>query len=268
MATKPRPARARSSGALIVAGVGINGAGQTTLEALAAMQRADTLFYVVAAPATELWLQQLNANAISLAPLYAEGKNRDQTYREMVETIVAAVRRGQNVCVAFYGHPGVFATAPHWAIALCRSEGYPAKMLPGISADACLFADLGFNPGELGVQHFDATDFLLYRRRFDPTSGLLLWQVGILGESSPRQSARARRQRLATLGATLSRYYPTEHPVIFYEAPTFPSLPPRIRRVRLSRLAGCRIAPITLTYVPPLGQRRPVAAIAQWCRSA
>ena len=50
-------------------------------------------------------------------PLYAEGKSRQDTYREMVGLMLAEVRAGKRVCGAFYGHPGVFADVP----GLCRA---------------------------------------------------------------------------------------------------------------------------------------------------
>ena len=51
----------------------------------------------------------------------------------------------------------------------CR-EGFNAQMLAGISAEDCLFADLGLDPGKNGCQSFEATDFLIRRRQFEPTS--------------------------------------------------------------------------------------------------
>ena len=142
------------------------------------MERAERLYYSVSDPVTELWIRKLNASAISLNGLYGREKDRRETYAEMTGTLVDAAREGLAVCAAFYGHPGVFVQPSHAAIRQLRAEGLSALMLPGVSTDGCLFADLGINPGDSGVQSFEATDFLLYRRRFDPTSGLILWQIG------------------------------------------------------------------------------------------
>src|SRR5690606_41924587 len=57
--------------------------------------------------------------------------------------------------------------------ALPISEGFVARMEPGISAEACLYADLGIDPGRHGVQSMEATHFLVYDRVPD-TSGLVL----------------------------------------------------------------------------------------------
>ena len=251
-------------GSLIVVGTGIGGVGQTTLEAAACIEQADKVFYSVVEPTTELWLRQLNPAASTLTDLYAEGKDRSKTYAEMTARIVTAVRSGLRVCAVFYGHPGVLADTPHRAIRQLRREGYSARMLPGVSADGCLYADLGINPGENGIQSFEATDFLMSRRRFDPTSGLILWQVGVIGESDVRIGAICRPERLRVLTAVLRRQYPQQHRVVLYYAATFPAHPPIVQRVALSRLARTVVHPMAMLYVPPLGQRPFDRRIARW----
>src|SRR2546428_900577 len=114
----------------------------------------------------------------------------------MADRIVSAVQSGLDVCAAFYGHPGVFVDASHEAIRRTRRAGLPARMLPGISAEACLVADLGMDPAANGCQSFETTDFLLSRRKFDPSSALILWQVGVLGEASVRDHMSCRPERL------------------------------------------------------------------------
>jgi hypothetical protein len=197
------------------------------MAALVSMQRADKLFYLVTDSITVHWIKQLNPTATPLEDLYGAMKGRRDTYREMTERILASVREGLNVCAAFYGHPGVMALPPHAAVAQARKEGYSARMLPGISADGCLYADLGLNPGNNGTQSFEATDFLVSRRRFDPTSELILWQAGVIGESKGRApSRRQRMERLQVLVDRLTRYYPARHQVVLYLASTFAGAPP------------------------------------------
>src|SRR3546814_8782204 len=81
----------------------------------------------------------------------------------MVAAMLAEVRAGRRVCGAFYGHPGVFARVPHKAIAQARAEGFEAHMEAGVSAEDCLYADLGIDPGEVGCQHYEASQFMFYR---------------------------------------------------------------------------------------------------------
>ena len=251
-------------GELVVVGTGIKLVAQTTLEALQCIQRADVLLYGVTEPATEAWLRRLNASARTLNDCYEEGKRRDKTYREMTERIVAAVRTGAFVCAAFYGHPGVFVDPAHSAIRRARREGFRARMLPGISTEACLFADLGVDPAAHGCQTFEATDFLAYERRFDPTSALVLWQAGAIGEPSVAKDMRARPERLRKLTAVLRRHYGERHPVVLYEASQFPISEARIERIRLGKLPDATVWPITTLYIPPKPSRHADAAIMRW----
>jgi precorrin-2 methylase len=251
-------------GSLVVVGTGISSAGQTTLEALASIERAEQLFYLVTDPTTEFWIRRLNPSAMSLEDLYAEGKPRYKTYQEMAERLMAAVRSGRHVCAAFYGHPGVLVTASHAAIRQARREGYSARMFPGISTEACLVADLGVNPGDRGLQSFEATDFLLSRRKVDPTSDLVLWQVGALGEPSIRTRLKRRPDRLRVLVEKLGRLYPRAHRVVVYEAASFPTERHRARRVALERLPEVRIVPMATVFIPALASRRPDPRIQAW----
>lgn len=242
-------------GSLVVVGTGISLVGQMTLEAVARVRRADEVFFVVTNPATAAWIRRLKPSAVSLDDCYKEGKHRARTYREMADRILDAVRAGKRVCAVFYGHPGVFVRPSHDAIRRARREGFPAAMLPGVSADACLFADLGVNPGRAGCQSFEATDFLVYRRRFDPGSALILWQVGVLGEPSVRKGMTARQDRLGVLTQVLRRNYPANHPLTIYEAAQFPICDPYVKHVRLATLPRQRITTTMTLYVPPLPSR-------------
>ena len=125
----------------------------------------------------------------------------------MVEELLEPVRRGRRVCAAFYGHPGVFVTPSHEAIRQARAEGFPARMLPAVSAEDCLFADLGIDPGAQRLPELRgdrvprASD-----RPIDVRAYLILWQISVVGErrtvSSPRQEG------LAELAEALLAHYP------------------------------------------------------------
>jgi precorrin-2 methylase len=247
-----------------VVGTGIALVAHTTAEALACLERAEKLFYLVTDPATEAWLRRLNPTAESLEDAYAEGKPRYRSYQDMTARIVNAVRAGRQVCAAFYGHPGVFVNASHAAIRRVRRLGLPARMLPGISADACLFADLGVNPGDVGCQSYEATDFLAYRRRFDSASALILWQAGALGESSVRKGMACRPERLRALTKYLRRYYPARHPVVLYEASQFPICDPLVTRIPLGKLPETPVMAMTTIYIPPRRPRAFSPTVRRW----
>jgi uncharacterized protein YabN with tetrapyrrole methylase and pyrophosphatase domain len=79
--------------------------------------------------------------------------------------------------VVFYGHPTVFAKSALDAVIKLEKENYVTKILPAISSEDCLFADLRIDPGSDGCQSYEATDFLIRRKKIDPTSHLILWQI-------------------------------------------------------------------------------------------
>jgi hypothetical protein len=168
----------------------------------------------------------------------------------MVEAMLAEVRAGRRVCGAFYGHPGVFAKAPHDAIVQARAEGFDAHMEPGVSAEDCLYADLGIDPGRVGCQHYEASQLLFYRRVVDPSAYLVLWQVGIAGDRTYKRFATgpAHRQLLVD---RLRETYPADHAVIVYEAATLPIAPPRMETIPLHALTTIQLHMHSTLVVPP-----------------
>jgi precorrin-6B methylase 1 len=236
-------------GSLAVVGTGIEAFGQMTEGARREIRRAQRLLYV-ADPLSSQAILAINPRGVSLDPLYAKGKHRLKTYAQMTARVLKEVRLGYRVCFASYGHPGVFAIPTHAAVKIARAEGYRAVMLPGVSADACLIADLGIDPATCGLQTWEATDFLLRRRRPDPAVGLVLWQVGVVGRFD-YASDGVDRKKLALLTKRLLETYPKNHEATFYEASSLPGFPPSIEQVRIGALHQGNVTPITTMYVPP-----------------
>jgi uncharacterized protein YabN with tetrapyrrole methylase and pyrophosphatase domain len=244
-----------SRGSLTVVGIGYRIAGQVTPEAESCIRDAQKLFFLTSNSTMGLWLRDLNPTAESLADSYGAGKDRRETYREMVERILGAVREPLEVCAAFDGHPGVCAVPTHEAIRRARAEGFEASMLPGISAEDCLFADLGVDPAR-GCQSFEATDFLVRRREIDPSSALILWQIGLVGVTGHSKKKLWSREGLAALAELLLEIYPPDHEVVVYEANQFPGADPCIQRIPLRRLPKADVTIWSLLYVPPKAARK------------
>jgi precorrin-3B methylase len=236
-----------STGSLTIVGTGIR-LSQVSTEARAHIEGADQLLFLVCDPVTYTWLTQVNSKAESLHTYYGAQKPREQSYLEMVERILSCVRNGSKVCVALYGHPGVFAYPGHEAIRRARSEGYIARMVPGISAEDCLFADVGIDPSTNGCQSFEATDFLVSRRRFDPRSALILWQTAVTGDLGYRSQCNIRGLRV--LVDYLLQYYDKTQEVIIYEGSCYFGFEPRIQRVALEAVPEARVT-VKSTLLPP-----------------
>jgi len=166
---------------LTVVGTGIKFLSQMTLEAKTYIEKSDKVLYLVNDPALKQWINQTNKNSESLDDIYFKHSKRLDSYLAITDYILSHLADSKHICVALYGHPTVFAKPALDAVLAATAQGYDAKILPGISAEDCLFADLLIDPGTCGCQSFEATDFLLYNRKFDANSHLILWQPDVIG---------------------------------------------------------------------------------------
>lgn len=243
----------RTAASLTVVGVGIAVPAHVTAEARACLERADEVLYLVADPVAAAWIESVNPRSRSLEGSYAPGRDRAQTYAAIVEAIVVRLRKGGDICVALSGHPGVFANPSHEAVRRAKAEGFDARMLPAVSAEDCLFADLGVDPGIAGCQSYDATDLLIRKRELDPSAALVLWQATILGRFDYVPAGDP--SHLPVLIEYLERYYPPDHEIVCYAASPYPVVSPIIERVPLSGLADVKLPRLSLLYIPPAVRR-------------
>jgi hypothetical protein len=231
-------------------GTGIRAVSQVTPESRARIERADLVLYSVGDAVSEQWLCEQNPRCRPLTDLYRVGEPRQAIYAAMVARVMEAVRSDLEVCLALYGHPGVCARAGHESIQLARAEGYAARMLPGVSCEDCLFADLGVDPATAGCQSHEASTFAERGMAFDPRAALLLWQIGMLGCHDYQQSYKPRG--LQALAAQLAAGYGAAHKVLLYELPAYAASEPLLRRVAIAGLPETPLTWATTLYAPPL----------------
>src|SRR5688572_30907689 len=245
-----------SSGSLVCVGIGMTLGSHLTPLSRSYIESSDVVFTASSDGMVELWLSKMHRDVRSLQGYYEQGKSRMQTYRQMIDAMLAEVRAGKKVCAAFYGHPGVFAWPPHRAIELARQEGYPAHMEPGVSAEDCLYADLGIDPGRYGCQHYEASQLMLYRRRIDTCAYLILWQVGVAGDRSLARFATGAEYR-QVLVDVLTRDYAPGHEAIVYKVATLPTQQPRIERTTIAELPHVDIDMHATVVIPPAHALQP-----------
>ncbi|WP_133405996.1 SAM-dependent methyltransferase [Parashewanella tropica] len=240
-------------GSLVCVGTGLQLAGHISVRSKSYIENADVVFSLMPESFSQSWLERLNPNVVSLQPYYAkegEIKSRRDTYAQMVQAICQAVRDGKKVVCALYGHPGVFACVSHLSIKQLRKEGYEAHMEPGISAEDCLWADLGIDPGTYGHQGFEATQFMFYQHTPDPAVHLVLWQIGLAGEHTLTEF-HTNSDRLQILVEQLNEWYPLDHEIVIYESPNLPTFQPRIDRLKLKDLPYAELTCISTLLIPP-----------------
>ncbi len=246
---------------LLIVGTGIKSIVQVTPEAREAITRAEKVLYLLGEPFTATYVERLNPTAESLLTLYQAGESRRHAYRRIVERILECLA-SKSVCVAFYGHPTAFVGPATEALHQARSLGYRARAIPGVSAEDCLFADLGIDPGESGVQSYEATDFLLRPRNFDTSALLVLWQVGVLGDAT--YNPNSSNPPLDVLAEVLSPHYGAQHEVIVYTASCHPAFDARVDAYTLSTLCAASVTAAATLLVPPA--RRPAVDLAMQAR--
>lgn len=238
------------AGSLVCVGTGMMLGAHLTPRSRSYIENADVVFVAVSDGIVEKWIEEMNSDVRSLQIYYQEGKSRKITYQQMQQAMMSEVRSGKKVCGAFYGHPGVFALAPHKSIRQAKEEGYEAHMEPGISAQDCLFADLGIDPGIVGCQQYEASQFILYSRVIDLSAYLILWQVGIVGDRSCAKFSTNLEYRKIFMSVLLE-HYSEEHPVVLYEAATLPINKTRIDNIILRDLLDHNLNAETTMVIPP-----------------
>jgi len=235
---------------LVVVGVGIKFVSHLSTEAKAYISQADNVLYLLNDPLMKYWIEQLNPNSESLDHLYAKHELRYDSYEAITRYILKVLYQHKHVCVVMYGHPAVFAQPALDAVREAKKNGYFAKILPAISAEDCLFADLLIDPGSCGCQSFEATDFLIHDRQFDPKCHLILWQVGVIGALGHVKD-QSNKAGINILTNYLRQFYLSQHMITVYEASQYPSFESRIEEVMLDQLPDVNLSRITTLYIPP-----------------
>jgi len=235
---------------LVVVGTGIKFMAHITVETRAYIMESDYVLYLVNEPLMEDWIQNNHPQAESLEKLYTKYPLRSDCYQAIRDYILENLYKEKHICVAIYGHPTVFSEVVSDAVKMAREKGYYAKVLPGISAEDCLFADLLVDPGSCGCQSYEATDLLIHRRPLTPQSHLILWQVGIIGILGHQNSINS-QEGLQVLVNYLKDYYSLQHKVFLYEAEQYPSYEPYIQKTTIEKLPEAKTSRLTTLYIPP-----------------
>src|SRR5262249_7127620 len=200
------------------------------------------------------YLRSLHPGARSLHICYREGENGRVSLRRMVDEVFSELTRGLRVGVAFSGHPAIGLPAAHEMMRRARREGIPARMLPAVSFEDCVVADVGVDPGLEGRRMLDAGFFLEHRPRLDPHCGLVLLQSGVVGWDGFREGATGNREGFVRLAGALAECYPPDHDAVLYEVADLPFLDPRVERVPIGDLAGARVTVRTTLYLPSVSR--------------
>lgn len=240
-------------GALTVIGLGIRAHQHLTSEAREALSVADQVMYLVGDPMSEAAILELAPSAQSLHHHYRATSRRREFYKRIGADVASAVKTGDHVCLATYGHPTVGVDPVAEAIRLVRAASLPARVLAGVSSLACLFADLEVDPMVSGLQAYEATKFLQSRPAYNSDTPLVLWQIGTVGNNGwpAEPSDDALNELIALLGAS----YGMDHSTIIYEASSFEMVEARVDAVPIHELSDVTLTLMSTLYVPAIAAR-------------
>lgn len=244
-----------SEASLTLVGSGIKFYSHLTHESKAHILQSDLVLYLVNDPVMKSWISKNSKRSESLDDLYVLHSERLACYQAITNYILKCLRIRQHVCVVLYGHPCVYSKPGLDAVIQASKEGFDTCILPGISAEDCLFADLKIDPGTHGYQSFEASDYLIYQRQLDPTCHVVFWQIdaiGLLDHGSTNNNIG-----LELLIVKLCQYYSDQHQAIIYEASQYPGFKPRITPVMLKDLINLSLNRISTLYIPPAYQANP-----------
>lgn len=237
---------------LVVVGTGIKFLSQLTHEASIYIKKSEKILYLVNDQIFKHWITEINPNNESLDNLYFAFEHRNDSYAAIANYIVSQLDVVKDLCVVMYGHPTFFANPALEAAKIAYKNGHDVMVLPGVSSQDCLYADLMIDPGTSGCQSFDATDFLIYQRKFDPNCHLILYQPDVIGDIG--HSGVDKFKGLSVLQEYLLEFYPKDHEIISYEAAVFPAMESVILKSNLINLANIDFSPISTLYVRPLNR--------------
>ena len=127
-------------------------------------------------------------------------------------------------------------------------------MLPAVSAEDCLFADLGIDPSFPGLQTLEATDMLLRKRKLLTDTHVIIWQVGCVGDLGFRRQGYL-NHNFHVLIKYLQEAYGEEYVITHYVGAQFPMCSALIERIPLNGFmendVAKRVTGISTFYIPP-----------------
>jgi len=236
---------------IVLVGTGIKSISHITKETEQCIKKADKVLYLVNEPILKEWIELIANDSISLENVYFSENDRRVVYRKISNFIINSLDSYNHVCVVFYGHPTVFVESGLSALNEVEKKGIESLILPAISAEDCLFADMKIDPSDGGCFSIDATEFLVKEKKIDTTSHLILWQIGMICRSG-LPTNRVNKEGMVKLQHKLYSIYSDDVDVFIYEAALYPGLRPSIIKSSIEKMHLEKITTISTLYIPPI----------------
>jgi tetrapyrrole methylase family protein / MazG family protein len=206
----------RSSNAdIYLVGLGMYELRHLTLEALEIIKNAKVVYHLTDKHEE---LRVINPNTRDLADLYSKPGQRTDIYEDLAKYTVDSALSNTPVVLALDGNPMFFSDISWKIAALGKKRNLLVEAVPGVSCIDVLPVQLGFDPGDIGFQVFEATQLVLYDLAINPYLSTLILQVGYFWRTVSAPPLHRERGDFAPLVAHLCKFFPKNHPAIFIQS--------------------------------------------------
>jgi precorrin-3B methylase len=236
-----------------IVGLGIVAVHQMTREVEGVIRQSRHCLLADPSFGVRSYLQSICPKVTGLNSFYEPGKSRLPTYRRMAAEVIDAALAEAPVCFATYGHPLVYCYPTTLIKRAAVLLNLRVEIFPGISSLDTLLIDLGVDVGLEGLQMYEATDLLLYRKPIHKEIPCILWQAHVVADPT-YQTERRLVEDFLPLQNYLLDFYPPKHLVTLVLSKTFPLVEPLVETFSLGTLAERLVEGPQLgnLYIPPL----------------
>jgi Protein containing tetrapyrrole methyltransferase domain and MazG-like (predicted pyrophosphatase) domain len=238
---------------IALAGIGIGGFEQTTLETLEVFKRARIIFHLTS---YHQRLRKFCKQVIDLEKEYWTGELDTDVYARLARIVLDEARRGPRVVMVGDGHPAYYDDVTWDIYRQGKRRGLNVRILPAISSIDSMAVHCGLEINSNGLQILDATSIVAATQELNPYLDTLIMQIGWFGTSLTSEISHSKKGRFNPLIKYLSRFYPKNHRVSIMSAPYSKNDRPVKITTKLGSLDDHhkRILPIMSLFIPGLPQ--------------
>lgn len=234
---------------LYIAGSGIKTLAHLTQECKKLINTCDKVLYLLNEPLAKEYILSKTKNSLDLNEIYFSEDSRKAVYNKITTRIITELKQCSTLGVICYGHPFFCADPFLHAAKIATNDGYNVVVFPGISAIDCMFSDLLIDPTTNGLQLYEASHLINSNKTVERLSDLIVLQVGFVNvKNHPHLESSA--SGFVELCHYLQSIYEPGHECYVYEASLYPSIKPRVEKIRLDKLHSCNVTTLTSIYLP------------------
>lgn len=209
--------RKKKSVDITLAGIGIGGFEQTTLETLAAIKSARVIFHLTE---YQRILRGYCKQVINLEKEYWTGHEDWKVYKRIADLILNEAKNGPGVVALGDGHPAFYDEVTWDIYRRGKRRGLNVKIVAAISCIDAMAANCGLEITGNGLQILDASVMVADKQKLNPYMDTLIMQIGWYGTTLLMDFAHSKKGRFNPVIKHLTKFYPETHPVKIMRAPS------------------------------------------------